>query len=183
LITGLGGTIVVASAGNPVDWAMKLLDEAETAEEVRVILRSSARAAVQAQGATVVELNGDLCHYADEDAMSPLWKGQRFPVTACISGWAMQRGESVVIPDIRSDGRIPQEAYRPTFVRSLVMVPIMIGQPVGAIGAYWGHLHHPSDDDVAALESLASAAATALERILGPPDHVRGTGPVGGWSA
>ena len=29
------------------------------------------------------------CYYADEDAISPLWKGQRFPMSACISGWAM----------------------------------------------------------------------------------------------
>ena len=174
---------MVAETGNQVDWAVEVLQEAETPEKIRQILRSSARAAVQAQGATVVELVDDMCFYADEDAMSPLWKGQRFPVSVCISGWAMQRGQSVVIPDIDSDDRIPMEAYRPTFVRSLIMVPIMIGRPVGAIGAYWGRRHRGSDDEVAALERLAAAAAEALERILGRPDQERGTGPVGGWSA
>ena len=26
--------------------------------------------------------------YADEDAIGKLWKGQRFPMSTCISGWA-----------------------------------------------------------------------------------------------
>src|SRR3712207_7329692 len=46
------------------------------------------------------------------DSMSPLWKGQRFPAAACISGWAIIHRETVSIADIRTDERIPQEAYR-----------------------------------------------------------------------
>jgi hypothetical protein len=33
--------------------------------------------------------DGDHCYYADENAISPLWKGRRFPLSACISGWVM----------------------------------------------------------------------------------------------
>src|SRR5690606_33198752 len=105
--------IMAADPTSAVDWAVALLDDAATTDEVRLVLRSSARAAVHAQGATVVELEGDQCHYADEDAMSPLWKGQRFPVKACISGWAMRHRQVAVIPDIRVDERVPYEAYRP----------------------------------------------------------------------
>jgi GAF domain-containing protein len=170
---------VVAKTGSSVHWAVKMLNEAETVEEVRLILKSSARAAVQAQGATVVELEGNQCHYADEDAMSPLWKGQSFPVTSCISGWAMLHRQTVVIPDIRADDRIPQEAYRPTFVRSLVMVPITVELPVGAVGAYWGRLHRASDDEVAALERLANEAGRAWKRILASRDHATSAGPAG----
>lgn len=156
-----------------------MLERAETAEEVRLILRSSARAAVRGDGATVVELEGDQCHYADEDAVSPLWKGQRFPVTACISGWAIQHQQTVVIPDIRDDHRVPIEAYRPTFVRSMVMVPIIVGAPVGAIGVYWARLHRASGEEVAALERLADAAGRALRRILAPADPATHASPGG----
>ncbi|MEV6965568.1 GAF domain-containing protein [Hamadaea sp. NPDC051192] len=149
-----------------IGWAVQMLEDAESVEEVQLILKGSARAGVNAQGVTIVRLDDDgHCHYADEDAMSPLWKGQRFPVDRCISGWAMMHGQTVVVPDIRVDGRIPQEAYRPTFVRSLVMVPIRPQSPIGAIGAYWADLHRASADEVAALEELAAAAAAALARM------------------
>lgn len=162
-----------------VGWAVSMLDSARTVEEVRVILRSSARAAVRGDGATVVELDGDQCHYADEDAISPLWKGQRFPVTACISGWAIRHRKTVVIPDIRDDDRVPMEAYRPTFVRSMVTVPITAGQPIGAIGAYWGRPHRATDEETAALERLADAAGRALQRILAPADRPTHADPGG----
>lgn len=168
-------------AENSVAWAIAMLNSAETAEEVRVILKTSARAAAQAQGATVVELDGDQCHYVDEDAVSPLWKGERFPVTSCISGWAMLHRETVVIPDTWIDERIPQDAYRPTFVRSLVMVPITggNGDPIGAVGAYWSNPHHASDREVAALEGLAERAGRALRRILAAPDNATSAGHAG----
>lgn len=150
-----------------IDWAIQMLHDAESVEEIQVILKGSARAGVGAQGATMVRLEAGHCHYADEDAMSPLWKGQRFPVDRCISGWAMTHGETVVVPDIRVDERIPQAAYRPTFVRSLVMVPIRPESPIGAIGAYWAVRHTASADEIARLERLAAAAAAALERVDG----------------
>lgn len=150
-----------------VDWAIELLRDAESLEEIELILRGSARAAVNAQGATVVRREENQCFYAEEDAVAPLWKGQRFPLSECISGWAMLNDETVVIPDIRVDSRIPQKAYRPTFVRSLVMVPISAGTPVGAIGAYWADLHEASAAETGTLERLAAAAGAALDRIAG----------------
>jgi signal transduction histidine kinase len=105
---------------------------------------------------------GPLVHYADEDAISPLWKGRRFPAHACISGWAIHHRESVVIDDIYADVRIPHDAYRPTFVRSLAMVPIRQEDPIGAIGAYWARRHRATSREVAALEALADVAAVAV---------------------
>lgn len=141
------------------------LAEAATLEEVQRIVRTTARSLLAAHGATLVLLDGDLCYYADEDSMSPLWKGQRFPAATCISGWAMLNRQTVAIRDIRFDARIPQEAYRPTFVRSLVMAPILRPEPLGAIGCYWAVPHTASSDETAALESLASVAGEALERF------------------
>lgn len=138
---------------------------AATLEEVQRIVRTTARSLLSAHGATLVLLDGDLCYYADEDSMSPLWKGQRFPAVNCISGWAMIHRQSVAIRDIRFDSRIPQEAYRPTFVRSLLMAPILRPEPLGAIGCYWAVPHVASTAETTALESLAEAAGEALERF------------------
>jgi GAF domain-containing protein len=132
---------------------------------VQAIVRTTARRLVKAQGATFVLREGDVCFYADEDAMSPLWKGHRFPVSQCISGWAMLNRKTAVIGDIRADERIPQAAYSPTFVRSLVMVPIDVDAPVGAIGAYWSYEHVASVNEVRLLETLAADTAVALRRL------------------
>jgi hypothetical protein len=152
-----------------VDWAIQLLRNAQSVQDVEFALRSSARAAANADGATVVRREAESCYYAAEDAMSPLWCGQRFPLNECISGWAMLNGEIVRIADIRLDPRIPQRAYRPTFVRSLVMIPIGTDPAVGAIGAYWADEHLASETEVATLRQLAAAADEALHRIRATP--------------
>lgn len=152
---------------NPVlDEAVAALRDATSLEDVQQIVRTAARRLVDAAGATVVLRENDACYYADEDAIAPLWKGQRFPISDCISGWAMLHRQHAVVPDIRLDERIPQQAYRPTFVRSLVMVPIHVQAPIGAIGAYWARPRHATEVEVALLGALATAAAPALARFL-----------------
>jgi GAF domain-containing protein len=134
-------------------------------DEVGDIVRQAARRVTGADGATFVLRDGDLCFYADEDAIAPLWKGQRFPMRQCISGWAMLNRQSVAIADIELDERIPIEAYRPTFVRSLIMVPINRARPVAAIGAYWSWTGVDSAAPMAELDALADATAIAIDRI------------------
>ncbi len=129
------------------------------------IVKHAARALTGADGATFVLRDGDKCFYADEDAISPLWKGQRFPMDVCISGWAMLNRQPAVIEDIYADSRIPADAYRPTFVKSLAMVPIRTLDPVGAIGNYWAERHQPSPEQVKVLQALADTTAVALENV------------------
>jgi len=129
------------------------------------IIRVAARRLTGAQGATFVVREANNCFYVDEDAIAPLWKGQRFPLTACISGWAMLHNETAVVPDITTDPRIPQAAYRPTFVRSLAMVPVGSPTPVAAIGAYWATTRQPSRAALTVLHSLATQAAEAITRV------------------
>jgi len=146
----------------------RVLDQLHAAEdlaEVGIVARTAARALTGAKGATFVLRDGEHCFYADEDAIAPLWKGQRFPMTACISGWAMMNSETAVVPDIEVDARIPLEAYRPTFVRSLAMAPVGRPAPVAAIGAYWSVPRTPDPDEVARLEALAAAVGEAIARI------------------
>ena len=141
------------------------LSAARHLERVQEIVRSAARELTRADGASFVLRDADQCYYADEDAIGPLWKGKRFPMRACVSGWAMLHRQSVSIPDIYEDARIPITAYRPTFVKSLAMMPIRASDPVGAIGVYWAHLHTPSDEELRLLEALANTTAVALENV------------------
>lgn len=141
------------------------LSLARTLPRVMEIVRTAARKLTGADGATFVLRDSGRCYYADEDAIAPLWKGQRFPMQACISGWAMLHREAVAIPDIYEDARIPADAYRPTFVKSLVMVPIRTAEPVGAIGTYWATAHVPTPEEIELLSALANSTSIAMENV------------------
>lgn len=134
-------------------------------EEIVSLIRHAAREITGADGASFILRDGDLCFYLDEEAIAPLWKGRRFPMHSCVSGWAMLNKASAVIEDIYQDARVPVEAYRPTFVKSMAMVPIRKDAPVGAIGNYWAKKHKPSGEELKLLEALANATAIALENV------------------
>jgi signal transduction histidine kinase len=141
------------------------LSLARDLETVQAIVRRAARQLTGADGATFVLRDGNECYYADEDAIAPLWKGLRFPMTSCVSGWVMLNARSVVIEDIYADPRIPADAYRPTFVKSLAMVPIRTRAPIGAIGNYWASRHLPSANELRLLQLLADNTSIALENV------------------
>lgn len=145
--------------------AVQELSLARSVPAIQEIVRHAAREIANADGATFVLRDQDKCFYADEDAIAPLWKGQRFPLSACISGWAMLNRQPAVIPDIYVDPRIPVDAYRPTFVKSLVMVPIRLAAPIGAIGTYWATPHHAPAEEVELLQALANTTAVAMENV------------------
>lgn len=132
---------------------------------VMSVVRTAARRLTGADGATFVLREGDLCHYADEDAIAPLWKGRRFPMHACISGWVMSRRTAAEIEDVYEDDRIPIDAYRPTFVKSMAMVPIRTLDPIGTIGNYWADRHRVTPEELRRLQSLADITSIALENV------------------
>ena len=158
--------------------ASERLVAANSTSEVVDVLRETARAAVGAEGIAVILKEGDRCAYVAEDAISPLWAGQRLPADTCISGWAMRERQTVVIPDVLLDVRVPQEAYAPTFVRSLIMVPIGRPDPVGALGAYWSEVIEHDHSTIERVESLARLATIAVEnaRLSLARDHATALG-------
>jgi signal transduction histidine kinase len=129
------------------------------------IVRHAAREMTGADGATFVLRDQDRCHYVDEDAIAPLWKGKKFPMSICISGWVMTHREPVIVPDVFADARIPREAYLPTFVKSMAMVPIRAVSPIGAIGNYWAAPRAADAREVSLLQALADSTSVALENI------------------
>ena len=136
--------------------------------DVVSILRETAREIAGSDGIAVILREGESCFYAAEDAIEPLWRGRRFPLTACISGWAMLHDETAIVPDIAFDRRVPVEAYRTTSMRSLVMVPIGSPQPIAALGAYWCATIIPDAATIHPLEMLARLATAALGRMTAP---------------
>jgi hypothetical protein len=129
--------------------------------KIQRIVGDAARRLLRADGVAFVLREGNQCFYAEEDAIAPLWKGHRLPMRDCVSGWVMLHGEPAIILDVFADDRVPHDAYRPTFVKSLAMVPIRQRDPLGAIGAYWAHRHRPTAEEVEELQALADSSAIA----------------------
>ncbi|GGZ37513.1 VOC family protein [Asticcacaulis endophyticus] len=145
---------------------VQALSNARDLNTVIRIARDAARELLDADGTTFVLREGDKCFYADENAIAPLWKGKRFPMHLCVSGWVMTNRKPVIIEDIYTDPRVPHEAYRHTFVQSLAMAPIRRDDPIGAIGAYWAVTQQPSEEEMMILQALSDTVSVAMENVL-----------------
>lgn len=141
------------------------LAAAEHRAAVIEAVRQTARGICGSDGISFVLREGEMCHYVEEDAIGPLWKGQRFPLTACISGWSMLTGETAVIEDVFEDSRIPYDAYLPTFVKSMIMTPVG-DRNVAAMGAYWKDRRKFSDVEIVTVKTFSAIVGKALSDLL-----------------
>lgn len=141
------------------------LSIADSLEQIMAIVKTFARELILADGVSFILREGDNCFYADESAISPLWKGLRFPINNCIAGWSMTNHTSVIIEDVYNDNRVPKAFYKATFVKSLLIVPIKITNPVGAIECYWGNYYRPTLEQVKLTQALADITAITMENI------------------
>lgn len=141
-----------------------VLARSSSLAEIASALTYLGRRLMECDGVTFVVNDNGNCHYLDEDGVSPLWKGQQFPAEHCISGWVMKRRQAVVVPNIFHDPRIPQDVYRRTFVKSLLMVPVG-DNGEAAIGAYWAEYHDPTEQEQLIVHALARQVATAMTRL------------------
>ncbi|WP_159396560.1 ATP-binding protein [Sorangium cellulosum] len=165
----MSGPVLSFRENHSAERLLCALQELWRAPDLQSIARIAARAAREltgADGASFVLRDGELCHYVQEDAISSLWQGRRFPMSSCLSGWVMQHRSPAVVDDIALDPRIPSEVYRPTFVRSMAMVPVHARAPLGAIGCYWGSARVATAHEVALLQALADGTAVAMENIV-----------------
>jgi response regulator RpfG family c-di-GMP phosphodiesterase len=60
---------------------------------------------------------------------------------------------------------VPHAAYRPTFVKSMVMTPVRRDDPIAAIGAYWRRRRRPTANELRTLRWIANSAAVALTNV------------------
>jgi hypothetical protein len=145
--------------------AIDLMASACSTDAAMEILREHARGIADADGVTIVRRIGNEVAYVGEDAISPLWTGQRFPIEQCVSGMAMLERRAIFIPDIRADPRVPLNAYLATFVASMAMFPIGFGEPHVALGIYWAQIHHIDPDTMSLLDTLTRSANSTFERL------------------
>lgn len=145
--------------------AQRRLSLAHNQVAVIETVRETARGIVKSDGITFILRDGDLCHYVEEDAIGPLWKGQKFPLQSCISGWAMLNAQTAVISDVFEDPRVPYDAYLPTFVKSLIMTPVG-DKHVAAMGAYWKEKRHFSDMEIMTVKAYSAIVGRALSDLL-----------------
>jgi signal transduction histidine kinase/CheY-like chemotaxis protein len=162
--TGLGTASYVWGMQQLVSCVQRL-SLARSRQTIIDILRQCARNLVGADGACVILRDGDESIYVDEDAIEPLWKGRRFPLRTCISGWAMLNRQAAIVADIHQDARIAPEAYRQTFVKSMVMMPIRTLAPIGAIGIYWKRPHRATREEVELLQALSDSTSVAFDSV------------------
>lgn len=145
--------------------ALGQLSAARELTQIQAIVPAAARELVGSDGAALLLREGKLCFCAAEDAIAPLWAGTRFPIEASVSGWSMLNRAVVAIEDVYEDRRVPHAAFRPTFVKSLLMVPIRSRDPIGAIGSYWADGHVATDSEIKLLQALAEATSVAWSNL------------------
>ena len=126
-------------------------------------VRSAVTDRLGSLGSSLVLIDGDQCFHADEDPIAPVWAGQRFPVTECLACWVILNDQPVVTGDVDLDERVPPQAYRSVYVRSMAAVPIPGPRgPAGAIDAYWPDTRQARRADVGWLQRLARATGAVI---------------------
>jgi hypothetical protein len=141
------------------------LSHVRSSAELIDALRASARHVAACEGIAIIRREGPEVTYIAEDAETKMWTGVRCAVEQCVSGLAMVENQPILIPDIYADARVPHAAYRPTFVKSMAMFPIGLGEPQLALGAYWASAGPIDSEAVTLLSSLARAASESFERV------------------
>lgn len=141
------------------------LSRARSLKDVQDVVGIAARDLADADGATLILRDGDEGYYANGDATGTLRNGRGFAMETRVSSWSMTRGEPIVIEDVTSADGVPIDTYRPTCVRSMVMVPIRPDGPLGAIGLYWSQPTLASQPVVELAQALADSTAIALEHV------------------
>ncbi len=160
----MAGTLFFARYGL-LQEASALMREARSLDAVLEVLRSKARAIGDADGVTVIRRQGDRVRYVGEDAISPLWTGQEFPIERCISGLAILERRPIAIPNVMADPRVPHSAYLSTFVRSMAVFPLGYPVPIAALGLYWREERTLPRDAEVLMGFLAQSANVAFERL------------------
>jgi hypothetical protein len=145
--------------------AIDLLGQAASSDAALEILRERGRGIALADGVSIVRREGDEVVYVGEDTITPLWAGLRLPIRECVSGLAMLERRPIFVADIHNDSRVPRNAYLSTFVASMAVFPIGLGEPVAALGVYWAKAQPIHPDTLALLDTLTRSANATVERL------------------
>jgi len=157
--------LIAELLGDDLDLAA-LLCSANSLPELAQAVRAITCYRLGCAGVSLALVDDDQIFHADEDRIAPVWAGQRYPLTECLTSWALLHDQPVLINDIELDERVPDGAYRSVEVRSMLAVPISGPDgPVATIGAYWPVTWRPSPADLAWLQRLAEAVSGLIADI------------------
>ncbi|MEZ5162422.1 MAG: GAF domain-containing protein [Fimbriimonadaceae bacterium] len=82
-----------------------------------------------------------------------------------IAGQAIEKNQPIYVKDVQSDpDYIGHDLAEQQGLHSMICVPLTIqGRPVGVMSCYSGETRAFTDDEVAALETIAKQAAVSIE--------------------
>lgn len=145
--------------------AIKSIATSYSMKSIMHTVNTTAGKIMNAKGSSFILREGEYCYFADENAITPLFRGKRFLLKDCISGWVIRNKKQAAIKDIYSEEKTLTELYKGTFVKSLAISPIRQNDPLGAIEVYWDKYYEPSPEEFQLLQTLADATAKAVENI------------------
>lgn len=134
----------------------------------RAVMQIVADQACEATGApgSVIELaEGDEMVYTVTSGSLRGTEGVRLTRTGSLSGEAVRTGKVLISDDTETDDRVDEQACRRVGARSMIVVPLIIGDRVqGVLKVISGRPHAFGEDNVSLLEQLAHFIARALQR-------------------
>lgn len=142
------------------------LSLADDLEKIMVIVKNAACELSLADGVFFVLREGDNCRfYRSENTINFLAKGNKIPLSNCISGVSISNRSYIFVEDIHQDERVKGDFYKNTFIKSLLVVPIKVTNPIGTIECYWTNKHKPTIEQIKLTQALADITAITIENI------------------
>jgi hypothetical protein len=136
------------------------LTAARSQRELMENVTRTARYLLHADGVTFVMREGDHCYCTEEDAITPLWKGKRFPLQTCISGRCIEKHQQVIARD--TNRRALHNVCGQKFIRSLAAIPIQYSQPSSCITSYWFASRKVTRREIYLMKVVANSASISM---------------------
>jgi len=146
---------------------LERLSQSDSCRELQDELLRAAHQLAGADGVSVVLDFGE--KFSCDGRRIPdgaIWNDCAEPLVLTLAEWTLSNRRTAVVADVADDPRLAGGVGALEFRRSLVMVPVGGTKLSGAIAAYWFRPREPDEEEVGALEVLARAAGTALDRQL-----------------
>ena len=131
------------------------------------LIAERAQSLVSASGAAIAladaDANSMICCASSGSDAPPI--GARLQIGTGFSGECVKRSEPLRCDDSETDTRVDRNSCRALGIRSLLAVPVRVGEnAVGLIEVFAPHPHAFSDADSAVLQRLADAVIEAAHR-------------------
>lgn len=111
------------------------------------------------------ESREELVLRATQASVKAYQRKRAIKVGESIAGRAIAENRPIIVPDVKDDeDYIGHDLAEEQGLRSMICVPLTIqNRGVGVLSCYTGDVHEFSEDEIAALQTLAAQAAYAIE--------------------